>query len=116
MTESNYLAEVPATFNDLACQFCEQVPRVDGLLESHAGKLAADVMAHLALLVDNDELTPGQLWSALAAERGNAGACNAIANMARAAHGQLIENKTTISPGPGVPMERDTPKPTEPTV
>lgn len=95
MTVINVLIEVPTIFNELGTQFGGQMARADGVLESHAGKLAADVLANLALLVQDDELTSGQLWSAIAAERGNVGACNMIANLARAAHGQLVANKTT---------------------
>lgn len=101
MTPSNYLDEVPATFNHLACQFGEQIARADGVLESHAGTLAVDVLARLALLVKDDQLTPGQLWSALAAERGNVGACNMMANLGRAAQGQVIANKTTTDKATG---------------
>ena len=103
MTATDYLAEVPATFNDLARQFSNTAPpdelgqavqhRRDGVLESHAGTLASEVLAHLVLLVDNDHVTLGQLWSAIAAERGNVGACNMMANLSRAAHGQLVANK-----------------------
>lgn len=105
MMADNYLAEVPAVFNELARKFMYIASppilgqggqhRRDGVLESHAGKIAADVLAGLALAVDSEQLTPGQLWSAIAAERGNVGACNMIANVARAAHGQMIANETS---------------------
>lgn len=104
MTKDNYLDEVPTAFNELACQFANTGPldelgqsiqrRRDGVLEIVAGELAANVLAHLAKLVDSDQLTPGQLWSAIAAERGSVGACNMLANLSRAAHGQLIEGAT----------------------
>lgn len=93
MPVTDYLVQIPATFNELAEQFATQTARADGVLESSAGELAADVFTHLALLKDRYMLTSGQLWSAIAAERGSVGACNMLANVARAVQAQLIANK-----------------------
>lgn len=90
---TDYLVEMPATFNDLANQFATRTDRADGIMESRAGKMAAGLLANLALLQDSDTLTSCQLWSALAAERGSASACYMLANVARAAQAQLIANK-----------------------
>ena len=98
---TNYLAEMPAVFNEMSRQFGEQIAGADGVLETNAGKLAADVMAHLALLVDSDRLTAGQLWSAIAAGRGSVGACAELANVARAAQAQLIETEAVHQSPPG---------------
>lgn len=91
MATNNYLAEVPATFIDLGRRFGSD--HGNDVLESTAGKLATDVLTYLAQLVDSGQLTPGQLWSAIAAERGSVGACNMMANLGRAAQGQVIANR-----------------------
>ncbi len=95
MAATNYLEEAPTVFSELGRRFGEQAARADGVLESEAGRQATDVLGHLALLVNTDNITAGQLWSALAAERGSVSACNMLANLARASQGQLIANKTT---------------------
>lgn len=103
-----YLDEFSATFNDLARQFSEMAPpdpigqsiqhRRDGLLETHAGALAAAFLATLGMATAADEIKTGQMWTALAAQRGSVGACNTLANLARAVRGQLLINNKAAKP------------------
>lgn len=89
----HYLSELPGIFTELARGFANDAHRPEGALESHAGQTAADFLGLLKLIVDDGRLTAAQAWSALAAERGSAGACNTLSNLSRAVAGQLCQGQ-----------------------